>query len=73
MKSKVERERERKKLKEMSVRVLCLPRNFSVSVMRFLNWGLSWSFINVRPKMLVPYVWLVVFVKELVRMTRFAE
>ena len=23
----------------MSVRVLCLPRNFSVSVMRFLNWG----------------------------------
>ena len=56
MKSKVERERERgeKKLKEMSVRVLCLPRNFSVSVMRFLNWGLSWSFINVRPKMLFP-------------------
>ena len=56
MKNKGERERERekKKSKEMSVRVLCLPRNFSVSVMRFLNWGLSWSFINVRPKMLFP-------------------
>ena len=43
-----------------------LPRNFYVSVMRFLKWGLSWSFNKCETEDAVPYVWLVVFVKELV-------
>ena len=53
MKSKG-REREEKKIERNVSPGAMLPRNFSVSVMRFLNWGLSWSFINVRPKMLFP-------------------
>ena len=47
--------REREKKIEWNVSPgAMLPRNFNVSVMRFLNWGLSWSFKNVRPKMLFP-------------------
>ena len=69
-----EREREREIEGNVSPGAM-LPRNFfDVSVMRFLNWGLSWSlFKKCETEDAVPYVWLVVFVKELVWVTRFAE
>ena len=72
MKSKG-REREEKKIERNVSPGAMLPRNFSVSVMRFLNWGPFLVVYKCETEDAVPYVWLVVFVKELVWVTRFAE
>ena len=42
-------------------------------MIRFLNWGVFLVVYKCETEDAVPYVWLVVFVKELVWVTRFAE
>ena len=50
-----------------------LPRNFSVSVIRFLNWGLFLVVYKCETEDSVPYVWLVYLWKKLYGWLGFSE